>query len=410
MAKENWDDHDRSERYLALNIAKDYLDSCEPNAILFVYGDNDTFPLWYLQEVEGYRTDVKCINFGLFATAWHINQAKRKTYDAKPIPSILEHKDYMDGVRDVIYFYQLQNKDLGRWNIKDFIRWIKSDDIRTKIEYKKGKFEKIFPVKKIRIDVDTAMLVRNGMIKNKYRDRILPFIDWDIRKNYIMKNEMMIIDIIASNNWERPIQFAALSPRESFLGLDDYFELVGLTYKLVPIKTNQYNYSAIGLIDTDKLYNYVKNLNWDSFNNRKLYLDNTNRRISISYRTLVSRLSNALINEDKHDKAKEILDLALEKIPFDMYPDQGFSLDMIAGYYDIGDSISARKYIKTILSNLKQTLEYTAINKDKFLMNELYYFQYRYQSILNVLKDKDPELYKKEINIYQNIIQMFPLS
>ncbi|MCB0460584.1 MAG: hypothetical protein KDC74_11300, partial [Flavobacteriaceae bacterium] len=148
MAAQNWDDHDRSGRYATRNNAKAYLDSCQENAIMFTIGDNDTFPLWYMQEVEEYRTDLKLVNTSLFATDWYIDQQKRKTYEADPIPSQLTHDDYKTGSLDVAYHIPIQSLKDSVIDIKSFMNWIQSDNERTFIDLDEdGNPEKFYPTK-----------------------------------------------------------------------------------------------------------------------------------------------------------------------------------------------------------------------------------------------------------------------
>ena len=246
MAAEGWDDHDRSNRYTAREFAKNYLKSCEPNAILFTMGDNDTFPLWYIQEVEGYRTDVRIVNLSLLNTDWYIDQMKRDAYDGKGVPFSLNRNQYKQGTRDVAIFIDKGASD-RRLSLKDFNKWIKSDRKETKINI--GKDYDFYYTKKIRIPVN------KDNITDLHRDSVLDFLDIDLKTSQLEKKDIMILDLIEQNDWERPIYFAITigSSGRSFLYLNDFFRLDGMVYKLMP--TNYTNESGeIGGIDSSILY------------------------------------------------------------------------------------------------------------------------------------------------------------
>jgi hypothetical protein len=220
MASQNWDDHDRSNRYTAQSMAKSYLQSIQKDkgAIIFTIGDNDTFALWYAQEIEGFRTDVRTINSSLLGTDWYIDQMKRKTYESDPVPSQMTHDLYAYGVRDVIRYQPVL--DSVRWDIKDLINWIASDHPRTKLkdllqktgqdpnQLPESQQEGVFyPTRKIRVPVNKENVLKSGIVKAEDADKILPYIDIDLPESALLKNQMMMLDILANNDWERPIYF-----------------------------------------------------------------------------------------------------------------------------------------------------------------------------------------------------------
>ncbi|MGY6650228.1 glycosyltransferase family 117 protein [Wenyingzhuangia sp. IMCC45574] len=356
MASQNWDDHDRSNKYTAFFNAKAYLDSCDKNAILFTIGDNDTFPLWYMQEVEGYRTDIKIINTSLLATDWYIDQMKRKTYDAPPIPSQLTHKQYRWGTLDVAYHTgQLE----GRWDIKDFMTWISSPSKKTYLEVGEGKFEKFYPTNKLRLNIDKEAVLKNGIVKAKDSALIVDHMDLDVDERGLTKNRILMLDILANNNWERPIYFTGGSNSDDeYLWLKDHLQLDGLAFQLVPIKTpNEYGILGMGRIDSDKLYEQIKS--WDfGHHGKDFYVDNESRKNSISYRNNISRLVEALINEGKLDKAEEILDISFEKLPIEKYQQYGVCLGFPEQYYLLNRPEKARKAADLLLNIFQQKLLY----------------------------------------------------
>ena len=276
MAAQNWDDHDRSDRYTAREIAKMYLNSCEPNAILFTNGDNDTFPLWYVQEVEGYRTDVRIVNLSLLNTDWYIDQLKHRTYTSSPIPSQLRHDQYAVGTRDYIKYEALL--DSVRWSLKDFMRWASSDQPRTQYKYLLDQYnvetsgipkatQKMvyYPTNKLRVPVNKENVLKSGIVKAEDADLIVDYIDIDLPTSGLYKNRLMMLDILHNNDWERPIYFTGGSydPSEYFW-MKEYLQLDGLVYKLVPIKTpsNPNNPYQMGRIDAEKMYSIVMSWDW----------------------------------------------------------------------------------------------------------------------------------------------------
>lgn len=361
MAKENWDDHDRSERYIAREIAKDYLDSCAPNAILFTNGDNDTFPLWYVQEVEGYRTDVRVVNLSLLNTSWYIDQQKRAAYDAAPVPFSLEHDEYKQGTRDVLYYQNRGGKE-PRWRIEDLMRWIKSTDPSTYVTaYGQKKF-KYYPTRKLRIDVNKANVLKNMDIAPKDTGRIVDYINWRVGGGAMQKNEMMVADLLANNDWSRPIYFSVTvgNSKSAFFRLTDYFELEGLAYRFVPYKTNpNASRGEFGEVDTETLYtNLMEKFGYGNIGMPGNYLDETARRTTYNLRNIFGRLGQALADEGQNEKAIKVLDKAREIMPEKKYAYNYFIAGIIEGYYKAGAQEKAREMINLFADRLDEELAY----------------------------------------------------
>jgi len=352
MASQNWDDHDRSNRYTTHLNAKAYLQSCDENAIMFTIGDNDTFPLWYMQEVEDFRTDVKLVNTSLFATDWYIDQMKRATYKAAPIPSQLEHDQYKYGTLDVAYSMDHPRFKDSVMTIKNFMRWIASDSDATYVETENGQKEKFYPTNKIRLPVNKEAVLKSGIVAQKDADKILPYIDITIDDRALFKNRILMLDILANNNWERPIYFTGgANAAEEYLWLKDYLQLDGLAYKLVPIKTPMANKSLfdMGRIDTEKMYTNVQKWDWRNINDGKIYLDEQTKRNSISMRNSLLRLSEAFAKEGDTAKALEILDLSLDKMPIKDFDHYSLSMGYPEAYYNLKDSKKARETARTLI-------------------------------------------------------------
>ena len=362
MASENWDDHDRSGRYTSHLNAKAYLDSCADDAILFTIGDNDTFPLWYLQEVENYRTDMKLINTSLFQTDWYIDQMKRKTYEADPIPSQLTHDKYKLGTLDVAYYFEEifpQLKD-SVVDINYFMKWIESDKEITYYDLDEdGIPEKVLPTTKIRIPVDKEAVLRNGTVAEKDAHLIEPYIDINISST-LSKNRILMLDILANNNWEKPIYFTGgAQADEEYIWLKDYLQLDGMAYRFVPIKTpNQRNFFEMGRIDTDIMYKNVKNWDWRNITDDNIYLDVETRKNSVSYRNNMERLARTLITENKLEKAEEILDISIEKMPVHKFGHYSMLISYIDLYYALDKNEKARKLSSELKTVLQEKLTY----------------------------------------------------
>jgi len=347
MAAEGWDDHSRANRYTGRDYARNYLDSCQPNAILFTNGDNDTFPLWYVQEVEGYRTDVRVVNLSLANTDWYIEQMKRKAYDSDPIPSSISDDKYRQGTNDYLPIVEKFNNA----TVKQVVEWVVSDNSKSKIQVTTGKFIDYIPTKNLKMKIDKADVIAKGVVKMEDSASIVSEITWKIKKNYILKNDLMILDILASNNWERPVYFASTAPSESYLGLQNYFQVEGMAYRLVPIKTPS-SQGQPGRVDIDILYDNVMNkFVWGGLDKNSVYMDENNRRMTISLRLLFSRLAESLTTNGDKVRAKEVLDKCLEVIPEHNVPFDMFTLYLAENYYLVDDYETAN-YIVSVLADL----------------------------------------------------------
>jgi len=427
MAFENWDDHDRSGRYTAQSMAKSYLQSIQKDvgAMIFTIGDNDTFALWYAQEIEGYRTDVKTINTSLLATDWYIDQLKRKTYERDPIPSQMTHARYAYGIRDYIKHESIL--DSVRWNIKDFMNWVASDHPRTKYKsllqqagddpsrLPKGTQEMVFyPTNKIRVNVNKENVLKSGVVKPDDQALIVPYIDIDLPEGGMTKNQIMMLDILANNNWERPIYFTGGSYADSeYIWMKDYLQLEGLVYKLVPIRTpqNSENPYIMGRLDADLMYDIVMNWSWGNSESHDIYHDIETRKNSISFRSNMARLAEKLIDEDKNEKAKNILDLAMEKMPLDYFGYYSLLVPFVDIYYRLESLQSAQQLAKKVAIKYSDELEYfdSLTSGEQLMMGEEIITQIeRYRTLMEaILIHEDRELLKSELDNFISSIQPF---
>jgi len=357
MAKENWDDHDRSNRYMARDFAYNYLNSCAPNAILFTHGDNDTFPLWYAQEVEGIRTDVRVVNLSLLNTDWYIDQMKRKVYESEPVPFGMTHEEYLNGVRDVIYINDRINDYV---DVKRVIDFLKSDDKRTRLQVGANEWIDYLPTNKIIVPVDSAKVVANGTVKPKDADKIVSEIRFEINKQRIVKSEMMILDLLANNNWERPVYFVSTSG-DGNIGLEDYLQQDGFAYRFVPIKTPAKGYLETGRIDSDIMYQkLMEEFQWGNMNDPDIWMDYTTKRTVsvVKIRNLFTRLAHQLMKENKKDSALNALRKGAELTPKYNIPYDLFTLDMIEAFYLAGGQEEADSLVRDFAKITNEELNY----------------------------------------------------
>lgn len=328
MAEQNWDDHDRSGRYTCRDFGSDYLESCAPNGIIFTNGDNDTFPLWYNQEVEGVRTDVRCCNLSYFQTDWYVDQMTRKAYNSDPLPINFKHDQYVEGTRDIAYVLDQIKRPI---NLKEAVDFVRSDDPQTKLtQYDNASY---IPSKELVYKVDANAAVANGAVSPKEANLIVPQMDIKLTGNYLTKDELMILDMIANNNWKRPIYFAITVGRDKYLNLQDYFQDEGFAYRLVPIKTASQG-GQVGRVRTDIMYENVMNkFRWGNMNDPKVYLDENNTRMLMNVRNTFVRLADGLIAEGKKDSAIKVLDRCNELVPNAKVPYNYFNMLMVESYY-----------------------------------------------------------------------------
>ena len=424
LISQNWDDHDRSNRRTAHAMAVNYLESCDPNAIIFTIGDNDTFPLWYAQEIEGIRTDVRVVCTSLFNVDWYIDQMKRKAYESEPIPSKLTHDKYKWGTRDYIIKEVVTQDTL---DIHQFIDFVTSDDKRTKYGHvlKQQGYDtagqrnqdleaNYAPTEHIRIPVNKENVLKNGIVPQKDAGKIVDYIDIKIEDQAIYKNRLMMLDIIAENNWDRPIYFSGGAfGDDDYIWMKDYLQLDGFAYKLVPIKTPiaDNNPFDMGRIDSEKMYQLVKNWKWGNSGNPDVYHDVETRRNSITYRGHIARLIETLINENELKKAEEIADLGMEKMPVDIFGYYTFLEPFIGAYYEVKAKEKARKLYKNVTLKYQESLTYysrvSEQNQSKYIQT-IYSDIERYKSLVDTISLYEEEGFIKiEMEKFNGYLRLF---
>ena len=367
MASQEWNDHDRSHKTLPRDIALDYLQSCAPNAILITFGDNDTYPLWFDQEVLGIRRDIRVINSSLLGTDWYINQLSYAINKSAPIPVIWSPDQIIGSNRDAIYYFpDLPGAKVDQTKPMDLYTMMKdyagSDD-PTRMYQNGNDFLNIFPTKNVKIPVDTNLVRQNGTVNPG--DSVLSEIDFTIPKNALMKNESAILNIIAANNWKRPIYFT--SPYGD-LGFQQYLRTDGLTYRLVPVKNSEVN----GNWAYDVM---MKKFAFGNANVPGVYFDEENRRHLNTLRMQYAQVASYLADNGKKEEAKNLLErcdknMLQENFPYGLasrrqQQDQ-ISYQFLIATYKAGDTVLAKKVSNILRTDLEQQIMYfNSLNDDR---------------------------------------------
>jgi hypothetical protein len=365
MASQEWNDHDRSKKVLARDLAIDYLESCAPNAIVISYGDNDTYPLWYAQEVEGIRKDIRVINYSLLGTDWYINELRYKVNNSGPMDPIWTKEQILGSNRDVVYYHQMPGIDPNQYNdlytmMKD---WAGSDD--PKKMWQPPNYEStvnVFPSKKVKIPVDVNFVRQNGTVNAS--DSVVNDVMFDIPKNAIYKNDAAILNIMASNKWKRPIYFT--SAGASGLGFDKYIRQDGLTYRFVPVLDKK----AGGLTQTNLDSANYRMINKFAFGNANVpgvYFDEENRRHLMGLRRSYAMAAINYAENDRKEDGRKLLNkcdagMLEENMPYGLVSrfqeHDRTSLLMLQAAYICEDSLLANKITRSLKKDLEQQLKY----------------------------------------------------
>lgn len=410
MAEQNWDDHDRSGCTVARDLGYNYLNSCDENAIIFTNGDNDTFPLWYSQEVEGVRTDVRVCNLSYLQTDWYCDQMKRRAYDSASLPITFTHDQYT-GDRDVIY---LMDQKRDYIDLRAAINWVASDDIRTKqLPNYPGERINFIPGRKFCLPVDSSAVLRNKVVSAEYAADILDTMYFSVNKSYILKNELMVLDMLVHSNWERPLYYAVTVGSENYVGLNNFFLLEGLAYRLAPLDLGKYG-SSNGRVDTEKMYDKVMNkFRWGFYNKPGLYLDENKLRMASNLRNNLARLAMSLLREAdeaqsdsikarKIEMGVNVIDKLQYELPDSIIPHNYFSLQLAGGYYLAGsrrsseaDNYKGDAILRSFaLDNLQELQFFSSLDQTDYL-NSISEVQ-RCMAIYNEI-DKVAELWHRNV-------------
>ena len=378
MAAENWDDHDRSNRYTAVEMAKNYLNSVGPNGVLITHGDNDTFPLWYAQEVENVRTDVRIANTSLLGTDWHIDQMKYAMNESAPLDLTVGPKQYLYGTNEFVYIYDTRDT---AFLLSDVMRIFKHPE--AKLPLTGGKMVDYIMSRKFIIPVNKENVLKYGILDEKYADMIPDQITLTIPKDksYLTKPELFMLDLLSNYQWDRPINLLSMGG-DINVGLKDYLMYEGFSYKFVPIK-NKMKSTEIGFADPEDLYNKMKNVfTWDALKRTDYFVDYQNFYTFcgvLSQRQIFVNVAKEMLKIGDSARAVEMLDMCQEAVPAENYPLDmtylGFSneymvIDMIETYYNAGADDKAldlsRRLADELFVSTEFFIEYYDLAKREF--------------------------------------------
>lgn len=363
MAEQGWDDHDRSTKMVAHDIALDYLQSCAPNAILFTYGDNDTYPLWYIQEVENVRPDVRIVNLSLFDTDWYINGLRQKQNQSDPLPITMKPEQYVQGERDVMPFDDY--KIAGNVELKNIVELLLSNDDNDKVAMQDGTKSNFLPTKNFKITIDPQQVINTGTVSPANAAKITPEMDWTFNKGYVTKGTLAMLDILAHNNWKRPIYFASTVPSDQYNGLDKYLYSEGLALRLMPLKPDTTtNQERSEQLNTPVLYkNVMTKFKWGNMKTAT-YLDPQSSDDTFIFTNIFSNLAGSLIKEGKNDEAKKVVDKYYEVMPQRFFGIRTVVVKyyMAENLYKLGETARANEI-------LTQSADY--INKELIFLSDI---------------------------------------
>lgn len=398
MGFQNYVPHDRSNKSAAYDSAYSFLASLPKNGIVFTYADNDTYPVWGLQETERFRDDVKTVNFTMLATPWNIDQVKRRTYNAMGIPGELKHEDYRDGVNDQVYLMKKEDweglfamlKDQGApdtefqefrkfliqdsMTVKEAIAFLKykspAKDELLKMYFGEKEFEKynIIPVHKFILPVNKENAVKSGIISQADLPHTIDQISVNYEANTLYKSHLIMLDILANFDWKRPISFSSggMYDSENIFYLDDYLQFDGFSYKLIPIRTTQSPDGDKGRVDAHSLYNVVKNYKWGNFKDLRIHYDDTAMSDMMNYRMSVSRAVSALMAEGEKAKALELLNLVTKEIPSEKYNDPRSLSTIVTAYIIAGKEQKGLELAETLKKGIFNEYDYYLSLSPKF--------------------------------------------
>jgi hypothetical protein len=410
MVADGWDDHDRSVRKPARDLAHNYLESCAPNAILFTNGDNDTFPLWYAQEVEGIRTDIRVVNLSLLNTDWYIDQMRRKAYESDPLPFGLDPDKYRQGTRDVVALLPQGDKETYR-DLREMMAFVANDKNMQQI-FQRGVKDAWFPTDRFKVMADSVKVFSNGTLSITDTAKWTPEMRWQIRRQVLLKNHLMVLDLLANNNWERPIYFAVTTGPDSYINLQDHFQLEGLTYRLVPVLTANQNPNLQGRVATDIMFeNVTKKFLWGNMDNLEpIYLDENILRMTTNLRLQLSSLAEALIGEGREDDARKILDISLEKMPERNVPFDRILLPTVEAYYAIGDTDKGNMLSERLFTIMEENLVFYMSLEPRFAAkvdNEMALSHAVMGRLMTTTERSDPELGKTMRERFETIEEAY---
>ncbi len=357
MATQNWDDHDRSGRYTARDIGANYLNSCAPNSVLFTYGDNDSFPVWYVQDVEQVRPDIRVANLSYIQAGWYIDMMRQKAFESEPLPFTLEREKYVEGVRGQLPVNKVIDKPV---NINEVVQFAGMDDKKYMIDLSgRGDFLNYLPTSKFLIEVDTALVLNNGTVKPYFKDKLIAPMIWEYTESDAFKGDLAMMDLIGTNKWERPIYISTTVPSSQYKGLEKFFIQEGLAYRIAPVSLEPGERGEVGIIDYNVMYdNFMNKFTWGNAADPDVYLDENNKRMLSNFRRLFGSLGKELLIQGDTVRALEVARRGLEIVPAEKIPHDFFTVDLAEVLIRAGQSEEGERLINDITKYAKGYLDY----------------------------------------------------
>ncbi len=378
MGKEGWNDHNRHNRFMARDFASNYLESCPPNAILFTQGDNDTYPLWYAQEVEGIRTDVRIVNLSLLGVDWYIDGLFRAENKSAPIPL---HKEftpdkYRGSTRQVLsYNPQSGFADPNQYyDLSNILSFVLSDDMKYKAQTQGGETVNYFPSTKFKLKVNKEAALKNNVVPDKYKDLITDEIVWDLGKDRVIIYDLAVLAMIAAEDWNRPICFANTVESSYYQGLDKYMIQEGLINRIVPVKFEE-NQRGFMAMNTDKNFDLVQNkFKYGGLGEREMFVDENSARIMNSQKSVHFAIADDLIRNGKNDEAIKVLDKAKKEYQYVNAPYYApnnrffniLAIQWIDLYYRAGKPEGAKKIKELFLKDMADCLRFYSLPNNSY--------------------------------------------
>jgi len=351
MANQGWDDHDRSDSHVARDMSVNYLKSCAPNAILFTYGDNDTYPVWYAQEVENIRPDVRVVNLSLFTTDWYIDGMRKKQNESSSLPITLKHEQYVEGTRDIMYYQDY--KIAQHIELQEILDVLLSDHDEDKVTMTDGSKYNVLPTKNLKLAVSPQQVLDTGTVPKEDAGKIASSMEWTYNSNFVTKGTLALFDILTHNNWERPIYFSGAMPNEQYLGLNKYLYSEGLNKRLLPLKPDTAITQDFDRVNLKPMYNNLMNVY--GFGNMK-YANHLDRQ-SADDVTMLSNMFNGLltrlINEGKIAESKKVANKYFEVIPAKFY-----SMRQVMSTYYFTENLYRLNDLNRANAMIKKTADY----------------------------------------------------
>ncbi len=366
MGQQGWKDHDRSGKYASRDFAVNYLKGCDRNSVVITFGDNDTFPLWYVQEVEGFRTDVRVLNHMLASGHWYVQQMFSKVYDSDKLPFTLSREQYDNGVNNYIPIYEHPSLAGKYTELSELIAFVASEREGSKMPISGNRKINFFPSKKVRLTVDARKCLENGIVPPEMADRIVPYIEWEIRQNALFKNDLAVLDFLASSNWERALYTANPNSLTSFLDIDKYLHQEGMVYKFMPVLADNY-YEGIGGVNADKTYEVFINTSWGNLNKPGVNVDRESDRNSRLPRQNYLRAAETFLMNGEKEKAVELLDKCIYYFPDNKVQYDMMMIPFAELYYSADEIEKANAVVSRLIDIYGDDLRYYSELRPSFV-------------------------------------------